>query len=90
MHLTCVGDHTLKQVAQRSCAVSFTGDIQETSGSCNPVQHALLWSCLSREVGQEVPLRCFPTLASLWTSGTGRGIGTFPPAHTVDKHHIII
>lgn len=88
MHLTYVGDHTLKQVAQRGCGVSFTGDIQEPSGHI-PVQHALVWSCLSREVAPEVPLWCLPTLASLWTSGTGRDIDTLCLyVHVMDKHHI--
>lgn len=29
--LYCVGDHALKQLAQKGCGFSFTGDMQELS-----------------------------------------------------------
>lgn len=50
----CAGDCTLEQIAQSTCGVSFTGDIQEPSGHI-PVPWALEWPCLNEEVGPDSP-----------------------------------
>ncbi|KAJ7425639.1 hypothetical protein BTVI_02321 [Pitangus sulphuratus] len=61
---TVRGDCALEQIAQRGCGVSFTGDIQKTSG-CNLVPCALGQPCLGREVGPDDPLWSLPTYTIL-------------------------